>query len=81
MLFHNDVMAHRKAKPGTFSCWFGCEKRVEYLFLHFGRDSSTVIAYAYLYVVTEIFGASTEDRLEIWVPILGLTLARGIKSV
>ena len=58
-----------------------CEKWVEYLFLHFRRDASTVVADADLYVVTAILGRGTEGRLEIGVPILGLTLAGGIESV
>jgi hypothetical protein len=67
VLFDNDVMAHRKTKPRAFSRRFGREEGVEYLFLHFGRDAGTVVAYAYLYVVTEIFGSSIEYRLEIRV--------------
>ena len=59
VLFHNDVMTHRKTKPGAFASRLGREERIEYLFLHFRRDAGTVIAYAYLYVAAEVFGGTT----------------------
>ena len=81
VLFHNDIMAHRKTKPGAFPGWLGRKERIEYLVLYFGWNATTVVAYAYLYVITESFRSSTEYRLEICLTILAFALGCGIESV
>ena len=43
VLLHDDVVAHRQAKPGTFTGGLGREERVEYLLLHVGGDAGAVV--------------------------------------
>ena len=38
VLFHDDVVAHRKAKASPFARRLGRKERVEHLFLHFGGN-------------------------------------------
>src|SRR6266403_2812184 len=80
VLFHDDVVTHRQAKPGAFARRLGREERIEHLFLHLGRNAGAVIAYPDLHVVPEIPGCRTEDRVK---PRANLRLAPGyrVKSV
>ena len=64
MLFHNDVMAHRKAKPGAFACWFGREKGIEYLLFDLRRDAGAIVADANFDPVTEILRRGGQRRFK-----------------
>jgi hypothetical protein len=54
VLFHDDVMAHRKTKSGAFTGRFGCEEGIEYLLFYFGRYSGAIVTDADLDLVTKI---------------------------
>src|SRR6266851_2264102 len=62
MLFHDDVVAHRKAKTGAFAGRLGRKERIEHLFLHLGRDADTVITNADFHRIPEISCGCTEAR-------------------
>src|SRR6202022_802003 len=55
MLFHDDVVAHRKAKSGAFTGRLGGKERIEHLFLHLGRDADAVIANGVFHHFPEVF--------------------------
>src|SRR5260370_408136 len=74
MLFHDDVMAHRKTKPGAFTRRFGREEGIEYLLFYFGRYSSAIVADADLHLVTKILRRGGQRRLE---AVTGFCLAFG----
>src|SRR5579871_1931185 len=56
MLFHDDIVAHRQAKPGTFARRLGGKERIEYLFFYLLRNAGAVVANANLDAVTEVSG-------------------------
>src|SRR6202790_3660726 len=58
VLFDDDVVAHRQAKPGTFTRGLGREERVEYFVFDLVRDAGAVIANTDLALVSEILGRS-----------------------
>ena len=58
MLFHDDVVAHRQAKPGAFTRRLGREERVEYFILDPFRDAGPVVANADFNLVSEVFVAA-----------------------
>src|SRR5712664_578174 len=64
VLFHDDVVAHRKAKSGPFTGRLCRKERIEHLLLHLGRDTGTVVPNADLYGVSESPGRRSEDWLE-----------------
>ena len=64
MLFHNDIVAHRKTQPRSFARWLRRKERVEHLFLHFGGNASAVVANADFYGVTKISCGRAEDWFE-----------------
>ena len=64
VLFHDDVVTHREAKPGAFACRLGRKERIEHLFLYFGRDAGAVIANPDLHGIAEIPGGRMEHRLK-----------------
>src|SRR6478672_10137356 len=53
MLLDNDVVTDRKARTGAFTCRFGCEKRVEHLFLHVRRNAGPVVADADFHTIAK----------------------------
>jgi hypothetical protein len=65
VLFHDDVVAHGQAKPGTFARGLGRKERVEYFFFYFGRDAGAVIADANFELVTEILRRGAQHRFEV----------------
>src|SRR5258706_15905205 len=81
VLFHDDVMAHRKAKPGPFTRRLRREERIEHLFLHLGRNAGAVVANADLHGVTEISRGCTEDRIKTGTAILRLAFGYRIESI
>src|SRR5579872_6731239 len=64
MLFHDDVMTHRKAKSGAFTRRFSREEGIEYLLFYFGRYSSAIVTDADLDLVTKILRRGGQRRLE-----------------
>src|ERR1700730_17525790 len=80
MLFHDDVVAYRQAKPGAFARRLGREEWVEYFILGPFRDAGPVVANTNFNLVSEIFRRSDKRWLE---TIAGFCLAfgRGIESV
>ncbi len=56
MLLHDDVVAHRQAKPGALARRLGGEERIEHLLLHLGRNAGAVVADADFDVVAEVLG-------------------------
>src|ERR1700724_3521480 len=80
MLFHDDVVAHRQAKPGAFTRRFGREERVEYFILDPFRDAGPVVANTNFNLVSETLRRGDKRWLE---TIAGFRFAfgRGIESV
>ena len=64
VLFHDDVMAHRKTKSGAFTRRLGCEEGIEYLRFYFVRYPDAIVADADLDLVTEILRRGSQRRLE-----------------
>ena len=81
MLLHDDVMAHRKAKPGSLTRRLGREERIEYLFFDLGRNAAAVVANADFNGASQVFRGRAEYRLKTRVAKLRLALGRRIKSV
>src|SRR6202790_4985892 len=63
MLFHDDVVAHRQAEPGTFARGFGCKERVEYLRFDLFRDTGSIIANTDFNLVSKVLGRSGKHCL------------------
>ena len=80
MLFYDDVVAHRQAKPGTFARRFGREERVEYFLFDLFRDSGPVVANADLNLVSEVLRRSGKHRLEA-ITDFRFAFRRGVESV
>src|SRR5258708_34873331 len=55
MLFHHDVVAHRKAKSGALAGGIGGGKGIKHILLYFQRDPGAVVAYPDFHPVTEAF--------------------------
>ena len=53
VLFHDDVMAHRKTKSGAFTRRFSREEGIEYLLFYCGRYSGAIVADADLDLITK----------------------------
>jgi hypothetical protein len=64
VLFHDDVVTHRKAKPGSFTRRLGGKERIEHLFPHLGRDSGSVVANADFYRIAEVSGGCADHGLK-----------------
>ena len=58
VLFHDDVVADRQARPGTFARGLGREERVEYLLLDLFRGASPVVANTDFDPVSEVLSFS-----------------------
>src|ERR1700676_942478 len=65
MLFHDDVVAHRQAKPGTFARGFGRKEWVEYLRFDLFRDTGSIIANTDFNLVSKVLRRSGKHRLDI----------------
>ena len=63
MLLDDDVVTDGQAKPGSFSGRFGCEERIEHLFLHFGRNARAVVANPDFHTVAEVLGRGSKGWL------------------
>src|SRR5271154_4416861 len=72
VLFHDDVMAHRKTKSGAFARRFSREEGIKYLLFYFGRYSGAIVTDADLDLVTKILCCDGQRRLE---AITGVRLA------
>src|SRR5271169_5143589 len=80
VLFYDDVVAHRQAKPGTFARGLGCEERIEYFLFDPFWDAGPVIANTDFNPVSEVLGRCGKRRIE---AVTGFRFAfrRGVKSV
>src|SRR6476661_3956245 len=80
MLFNDNVVAHRQAKPSTFPRRLGCEERVEYFLLDLIRYAGAIIANTDFNLVSQVLGRGEKHRLE---PITGFHFAFrcGVESV
>src|ERR1035437_1152210 len=66
MLFHDDVVAHRQAKPGAFARGFGRKEWVEYLRFDLFRDTGSIIANTDFNLVSKVLRRGVEPvRYEI----------------
>ena len=74
MLLDDDVVTDRQPQPRTLAGGLGREERIEYLFLHLGRNAGAVVADADLHAVAEATCRGGKGRLE---TVAGLRLARG----
>ena len=54
MLLDDDIVADGEAKAGAFSSGLGREERIEYLFLHLGRNTNAVISNADFHAIPEV---------------------------
>src|SRR5882724_54881 len=81
VLFHDNVMAHRKTESGAFAGRLGRIEWVEHLVLHLGGDAGAVVANAYLYRLTEVFCSRADKGLKARIAALHLALGHRIKSV
>src|SRR5260370_35441688 len=64
MLFNDDIVAQRKAEAGSLASGFCRKERIEYLFLHLGRNAGTVVADSDFDAITEVLGCGSEGGLE-----------------
>src|SRR5580692_11427466 len=64
MLFHDDVVAHRKTKSRAITRRFGREEGSEYLLLYVRRYSGAIVANTDFHFVTEILRCSGQRWLE-----------------
>lgn len=64
MLLHNDVVAHGKAKSGTFAGQLGREEWIEYLFFYIGRNARAVVTDADFHRIAETLRRSQQCRLK-----------------
>src|SRR4051812_17097226 len=65
VLFHHNVVAHRKTEAGALARGLGGEERIEHLFLDLERDASAVVANADLDAIAQAFCRGAQRRLEI----------------
>ena len=80
MLFHDDVVAHGKAKSGAFTRRLGCEEGIEYLHFYFIRYPGAIIADADLDFITKILCRGEQCRLEA-IARFRLAFGRGVESI
>src|SRR5258706_16023263 len=80
VLFHHDVVAHRKAEAGSLAGGFGREKGIEHLLLYFQRDPGAVVADPDFHLGTEAFCGRAQRRLKTFLPRF-LALGGGVKAV
>src|SRR5260370_40141492 len=80
MLFHHDVVAHRKAKSGALAGGFGGEKGIEHLLLYFQRDPGAVVADPDFHLATEGFCGRAQRRVKTLLASF-LAPGGGVKTV
>src|SRR5262245_48454474 len=80
MLFHDDVVAHGKAKSGAFAGRLSREEWIEYLFFYLGRNARAVVADTDFHRIAETLRRSQQCRLESCFTV-ATALGRGIKAV
>src|SRR5262249_49827793 len=80
VLFHDDVVADRKTKPGPFAHRLCREEGIEDLLFQLLRDAGTIVANPDLHLVTQASRTRRQGRLEI---ITGrfLALARRVEAI
>ena len=80
VLFYDDVVAHRQAKPGTLARGLGREERVEYFLSDLFRDAGSIIPNTNFNLVSEVLRRGGKHWLEA-VTDFHFALRRGVKSV
>src|SRR6266403_4227756 len=80
MLFHHDVVAHRKAEAGSLAGGFGGEKGIEHLLLYFQRDPDAVVADPDFDLVAKAFRGRAQRRLKTLLACF-LALGGGVKTI
>jgi hypothetical protein len=80
VLLHDDVVAHRQAKPGTFARGLSREERIEYFRFGFFRDASPIIPNTDFNLVSEVLRRSGKYWFEA-VTDFRFTFRRGVESV
>jgi hypothetical protein len=63
MLLDDDVVTNGKAQPSSFAGRLCRKERIEQLLLHFGRNSSAVVADAYFNAVAKVLGRGRQRGL------------------
>src|SRR5262249_54462947 len=81
MLFDNNVVADRKAKPGALAGWFSCKERIEHSFPDLGRNAGAIVANSDFDTITEILCGRTKGRLIAFVAALRFALCRRVEAV
>jgi len=81
VLFHNDVVADRKAKARAFSRGLSREERLEHLFFHVRRNTGPVIANSNFHTIAKVFGRGRQSRLVVAAIGLCSALGRSIEAV
>ena len=61
VLFHHDVVAHRKTEPGSFACGFSRKEGIEYLLLYLRRNSHAIVTDADFHFISAIFRRAAAD--------------------
>ena len=81
MLLDDDVVADGEAKASAFSSWFGCEERIEHLFLHLGRNAGAVVADPDFHTIAKVLGGGSKGRLVVTAIGFRSALSRRIEAV
>src|SRR5262249_22776544 len=81
MLLDDDIVADGKAKPGALPGSLVCEKRVEQLLLHRGRNAGAVVADPDFHLIAKAAGRGRKGWLIAIISGLGFPLGRGIKAI
>src|SRR6202021_835634 len=80
VLFDDDVVAHRQAKPSTFAWGLGREERVEHLLFHLFRYAGPVIPNTDFNLVSPVLRCCGKHWLEAVIRF-GFAFRGGIESV
>src|SRR6202521_4313122 len=80
VLFYDDVVAHRQAKPGTLARGLGREERVEYFLSDLFRDAGSIIPNTNFNLVSEVLRRGGKHWLAT-ATAFHFALRRGVKSV
>ena len=81
MLLDNDVVAQRKAEARSFAGGLGRKERIEHLFLHFRRNTGTVVANPDFDAVAEALSHGSKLWLVVRSVAFRFALCRRVKAV
>src|SRR5262249_48363115 len=80
VLFHDDVVTDRKAKPGSFPSRLGGEEGIEYLLFKLLRDTGTVVADPDFHSIAQAARTRAQGWLESFAGRF-LVLGRRVKAI